>query len=62
MQRLEKFLIAAIAFAAVQTINAAAFFQNAVGWGVVGFCWFVVVVIALRWRHSKIVLEDKRER
>jgi len=52
MQRLEKFLIAAIAFAAVQTINAAAFCQNAVGWGVSAFCWSVVIVIALCWKRA----------
>jgi hypothetical protein len=32
MDRLTKLLIAAIAFAVVQTLNAAAFFQNTIGW------------------------------
>lgn len=51
MDRLTKLFVAAIAFAVVQTVNAAAFFQNAIGWGSAAFCWFVVVVVMLRWRR-----------
>jgi hypothetical protein len=51
MHRLTKLLIAGIVFAAVQTLNAAAFFQNALGWGAAVFCWVVVMVVA--WRRSR---------
>jgi hypothetical protein len=50
MHRLTKLLIAAIAFASIQTLNAAAFFQNAVGWSAAVFCWAVVAVVA--WRRQ----------
>lgn len=50
MDRLTKLLVAAIAFAVVQTVTAAAFFQNAVGAGSTIFCWAVVVVVARRRR------------
>lgn len=52
MDRLTKLLIAAIAFAVVQTLNAAAFFQNAIAWGSAIFCWGVVAVAAWRWRTA----------
>lgn len=48
MDRLAKLLVAAIAFAAVQTVNAAAFFHNPVGWGSAAFCWLVVAMVAWR--------------
>lgn len=50
MDRLTKLLVAAIAFAVVQTLNAAAFFQNAVAWSSAIFCWAVVTVIVWRRR------------
>lgn len=50
MRSLTKLLIAAIACAVVQTLNAAALFQNAVGWGTAVFCWLVVGAVA--WRRS----------
>ena len=50
MDRLTKLLISAISFAIVQTVNAAAFFQNVVGVGCAIFCWAVVVVVARRRR------------
>jgi hypothetical protein len=48
MDRLTKLFVAAIAFAVVQTVNAAAFFHNAVGWGSAAFCWVVVAMVAWR--------------
>jgi hypothetical protein len=52
MRTTTKLLIAAIAFAAVQTVNAAAFFHNAVGWGSAAFCWLVAAAVA--WRRAAV--------
>lgn len=48
MDRLTKLLLAAIGFAVVQTVNAAAFSQNVVGASSAIFCWLVVLVVARR--------------
>jgi len=48
MDRLTKLLVAAIAFAVVQTVTTVALFQNAIGAGSAIFCWAVVVVVARR--------------
>lgn len=50
MGRLTKLLIAAIALAVAQTMNAAVFSQNAFAWGSAAFCWAVVGVLA--WRRK----------
>jgi len=50
MDRLSKLLIAAIAFAVVQTVNAAAFSQDTVAWSSAAFCWVVVAAVAWRWK------------
>lgn len=50
MDRLTKLFIAAVAFAGIQTVNAAAFFQNTVAWSSAAFCWTVVGIVA--WRKS----------